>query len=101
VDWLLKENGLNDTWVHLYCNDVIPKVKEGLPPNDILSIHDSTETIDKILFRSSASIQLEPSGYVLEKQSFCNAKGLPLSDHHPVSARFKWKLFEPMITFNP
>lgn len=101
VDWLLRENGLGDAWVRLHCNGIIPKVKEGLPPNDILSINNSTETIDKILFRSSTSIQLEPSEFVLEKQSFCNGKGLPLSDHHPVSARFNWKLFEPMITFNP
>jgi endonuclease/exonuclease/phosphatase family metal-dependent hydrolase len=101
VDWLLKENGLFDAWVHLHCNGIIPKVKEGLPPNDILSINDSTETIDKILFRNSESIQLEPSEYVLEKQLFSNINGLPLSDHHPVSARFKYKLIEPMITFNP
>lgn len=100
VDWLLKENGLSDAWVHLHCNGIIPKVKEGLPPNDILSINDSTETIDKILYRNGASIQLEPSEFVLEKQSFYNANGIPLSDHHPVSARFKWKMFEPMITFN-
>ncbi|MBO9613068.1 MAG: endonuclease/exonuclease/phosphatase family protein [Dyadobacter sp.] len=101
VDWLLRENELTDTWVRLHCNGIIPKVKAGLPPNDILSIDDSTETIDKILFRSSASIQLEPFEYVLEKQSFYNTNGLPLSDHHPVSARFNWKLFEPMITFTP
>ena len=101
VDWLLRENGLSDTWVRLHCNGIIPKVKEGLPPNDILSISDSTETIDKILFRSSESIHLEPSEYVLEKQSFYNTNGLPLSDHHPVSARFKWNEVEPMITFNP
>lgn len=101
VDWLLKENELSDTWVRLHCNSIIPKAKMELPPNDILSIDDSTETIDKILFRSSASIKLEPYDYVLEKQSFYNENGLPLSDHHPVSARFSWKLFEPMITFNP
>lgn len=101
VDWLLRENGLSDAWVRLHCNGIIPKVKEGLPPNDILSIVDSTETIDKILFRSSELIKLEPSQYVLEKQLFYNENGLPLSDHHPVSARFNWKLFEPMITFNP
>lgn len=100
VDWLLKENGLSDAWVNLHCNGIMPKVKEGLPPNDILSISDSTETIDKILYRNGASIHLEPSEFVLEKQSFYNGNGLPLSDHHPVSARFKWKLFEPMITFN-
>jgi len=101
VDWLLKENGLSDAWVHLHCNGVLPRVKEGLPSNDILSIDDSTETIDKILFRSSPSILLEISQFALEKQSFCNENGLPLSDHHPVSARFNWKLFEPMITYNP
>ncbi|SEJ02662.1 Endonuclease/Exonuclease/phosphatase family protein [Dyadobacter sp. SG02] len=101
VNWLLKENGLSDTWVRLHCDGIIPKAKDGLPPSDILSINDSTETIDKILFRSNESIQLEPFEHVLEKQSFYNSNGLPLSDHHPVSARFKYKLLEPMITFNP
>lgn len=101
VDWLVRENELTDIWVRLHCKGIIPKVKAGLPPNDILSINDSTETIDKILFRGSPSIKLEPSDYVLEKQSFYNENGLPLSDHHPVSARFNWRLFEPMITFKP
>ncbi len=100
VDWLLKENGLADPWVSMHCKNHLPFRSDAIPASDILSLTDSCETIDKILFRSSAFIQLKPAAYALEKVMFTNAKGLPLSDHHPVSARFEWKILHDIIAYD-
>ncbi|WP_426294787.1 endonuclease/exonuclease/phosphatase family protein [Dyadobacter endophyticus] len=100
VDWLLKENELSDAWVSLHCKNQLPFRSNAIPASDILSLTDSCETIDKILFRSSAFIQLKPAAYALEKAMFTNAKGLPLSDHHPVSARFEWKIINDVIAYD-
>ena len=100
VDWLLKENGLADPWVSMHCNNRLPARSDAVPASDILSLTDSCETIDKILFRSSAFIHLKPAAYAMEKAMFSNAKGLPLSDHHPVSARFEWKIRNEVIAYD-
>lgn len=100
VDWLLRENELTDTWISLHCKNQLPIRSDAVPPSDILNLTDSSETIDKILFRSSAFIQLKPSSYALEKAMFTNTKGQPLSDHHPVSARFEWKIMNDVIAYD-
>lgn len=98
VNRLLTENDLTDAWVDLHCKGKIPASSNALPASDILSLTDTCETIDKILFRSSPFIELKPASYALEKQLFSNAAGMPLSDHHPVSARFEWKMREAELT---
>ncbi|MCF0074404.1 endonuclease/exonuclease/phosphatase family protein [Dyadobacter sp. CY261] len=99
VHWLLKENGLSDAWVNMHCSNQLPSPSDAIPASDILGLTDSCETIDKILFRSSPFIQLKPAAYALEKELFTNAKGIPLSDHHPVSARFEWNVLEDVIAY--
>ncbi|SDG92893.1 Endonuclease/Exonuclease/phosphatase family protein [Dyadobacter soli] len=100
VDRLLKENGLADPWVNMHCKNQLPVRSDAIPASDILSLTDSCETIDKILFRSSPFIQLKPAAYALENVMFTNAKGQPLSDHHPVSARFEWKFVDEVIAYD-
>lgn len=99
VDRLLQENDLTDAWVNLRCRNKLPARSDAMPQSNILQLTDSCETIDKILFRSSAFIQLKPAAYALEKELFTNAKGLPLSDHHPVSARFEWRIADHVIAY--
>ena len=89
---LLAENHLEDSWIFLKHNGNFPKSGMQLPDNDILKLDDQSETIDKILYRSSSQIQLNPSDYNLEKYLFTNVKGMPLSDHNPVSVTFTWTL---------
>ena len=89
---LLAENHLEDSWIFLKHNGNFPISVMQLPDNDILKLDDQSETIDKILYRSSSQIQLNPSDYNLEKYLFTNLKGMPLSDHNPVSVTFSWSL---------
>ncbi len=84
-----------------------PDILKEFPSEDILSITDSCETVDKILYKSSSEIDLTVADYKFENHLFSNAQGLPLSDHIPVSAKFFWKLHrkvhnrnEPILTKN-
>ncbi|WP_428660860.1 endonuclease/exonuclease/phosphatase family protein [Runella sp.] len=90
INLLLEENNLSDTWLILKGNIQLPIPLSESPSDDILNIEENHETIDKILFRSGNRIRLLPSMYKLEKEFFKNKAGLPLSDHHPVSAEFIW-----------
>ena len=91
---LLNANSLTDAWVTLLHNDILPTALKQLPASDILNLQNDSETIDKILFRSSDKIQFIPSQYRLENVLFNNNTGRPLSDHHPVSLVFTWKLID-------
>jgi endonuclease/exonuclease/phosphatase family metal-dependent hydrolase len=97
---LLEENRLSDAWLGLHCKNTPPVSSSTIPASNILNLTDTCETIDKILFRSSNTIQLKLSGYALEKQRFSDPSGTPLSDHHPVSARFEWQLIQDRIAYD-
>jgi endonuclease/exonuclease/phosphatase family metal-dependent hydrolase len=88
---LLVSNHLSDAWVVLNQQGEFPKAIVDLPSDNILSITDTCESIDKILFRNSEKLVLEPSYYAVPKTVFSDVKGRPLSDHHPVSLSFSWK----------
>ncbi|WP_229253980.1 endonuclease/exonuclease/phosphatase family protein [Dyadobacter sp. NIV53] len=92
LNTLLTDNSLTDTWVSLQNNGSMPIALTQTPEKNILGLNASTETIDKILYRSSNEILLKPSEYKLERQLFNTATGIPLSDHHPVSLSFAWTL---------
>jgi endonuclease/exonuclease/phosphatase family metal-dependent hydrolase len=47
------------------------------------------ERIDRVLYRSSATVALAPQKYVVE--SWVDSQGEPLSDHEPVSVEFSAK----------
>jgi endonuclease/exonuclease/phosphatase family metal-dependent hydrolase len=89
---LLLNNGLKDAWVILNKQGQLPMSIVDLPSDDILSITDTCESIDKILFRNSDQILLNPSYYQVPKALFSDEAGRPLSDHNPVSLSFNWKL---------
>lgn len=89
---LLVENDLYDAWVFLNKEGQFPEAIADLPMDNILGITDTCESIDKILFRNSDRIRLAPQYYRVPKVLFSDEQGRPLSDHHPVSLSFSWKL---------
>ncbi|CAG5003122.1 Sphingomyelinase [Dyadobacter sp. CECT 9275] len=92
VHQLLANNHLTDAWVMLVNHDHLPQPVQKLPESQILRMNSRSESIDKILYRSNDRIQLNISEYNLNNQLFNDKNGTPLSDHHPVSLRFSWKL---------
>lgn len=97
INLLNSENGLTDAWMSHKQNGQLPHASKTIPPANILTLTDTCETIDKILYRSNKDIELKTAEYQLEKLLFTNLKGLPLSDHHPVSAKFLWNLRTDLI----
>jgi len=51
----------------------------------------SPETIDRIMFRSSAKLLLEPTTW-REVDEFIDSNGTPLSDHEAIHVDMSWKL---------
>lgn len=88
---ILYKNKLFDAWVQLKAGEKLPSYKP-FSREDILTLTDTCETIDKILYRSSTKITLIPEQYALPNKKFVNEEGLPLSDHLPVSLYFSWQL---------
>ncbi|MFT3922416.1 MAG: endonuclease/exonuclease/phosphatase family protein [Myxococcales bacterium] len=89
VSGLLSGADLKDVWVELERGSVLPPSPSGEAPecaNDEANL--MCERIDKILYRSSASVTLTPTGYRVDSQRFTDADGRPLSDHPPVVATF-------------
>ncbi|SEI37236.1 Metal-dependent hydrolase, endonuclease/exonuclease/phosphatase family [Dyadobacter koreensis] len=94
VGILNTENNLEDVWLLKKNRSICHEISRAFPNDDILSVTDSCETIDKILFRGSKDLILRIRDYKLENILFTNKSGQPLSDHHPVSARFQWSLIK-------
>ncbi|MCF2492963.1 endonuclease [Dyadobacter chenhuakuii] len=92
IQILTKENGLQDAWINHKNSGKMPDASKVIPLANILNLSDSSETIDKIFFRSSETLDLQATSYSFLNNDFNNEKGLPLSDHHPVSARFSWQV---------
>ena len=49
------------------------------------------ENIDRILYRSGSSVQLEAASYQIAPE-FVDAAGTPLSDHEAVHVEMNWTL---------
>jgi endonuclease/exonuclease/phosphatase family metal-dependent hydrolase len=90
IQILTAENGLQDAWIKHKKKGRVPEALKIIPASNILNLTDSSETIDKILFRSSPTIELKTVSYSLLNRLFIDKEGLPLSDHHPVTAQFSW-----------
>ncbi|WP_051293022.1 endonuclease/exonuclease/phosphatase family protein [Olivibacter sitiensis] len=91
----IMENGLKDGWTTLRQDDVHPVPSSSFKVMDNLLVTDSCESIDKVLFRNSKDLLLEPDDYWVENKLFVDDRGNPLSDHCAVSLRFRWQLTKP------
>jgi len=54
-----------------------------------LALDCGNELVDKVFFRSSDSLQLQPVSWAVPPE-FVSPEGAHLSDHEPVSVRFAW-----------
>jgi len=79
--------GFQDGWLETYNNGVQPdNCDEG--------------SIDKILFRSSAVVDLSLLAFLNERDNFLDENGVELADHDPRSAEFAYTSIEfPTVSF--
>lgn len=84
---LLQAYGLQDVWIKLIRNGIVP-------PDSTSSIKHANhinkiEFVDKVFYRSSKALALNPVNYNIEIDKFLDFEG-PLSDHNPLMVRFKY-----------
>lgn len=90
VSELLAAVGLTDVWLELVRGGDLPPVGPALTDGcDADPAGAACERIDKILYRSSDRLRLEPLAYDVPAD-WVDAAGEQLSDHHPVSALFRY-----------
>jgi hypothetical protein len=85
--------GFADVWIELARNNVVPEM--GGPKLKVCFPDPSgpeCEPVDKIFYRSSASVQLTPLSYQHDDPRYYYTNGDPLSDHSPLFARFHFKV---------
>jgi hypothetical protein len=86
---MLAAVGLTDVWVELERGGVLPSIGGSL--SDCADPSAGTcERVDKILYRSSASLALEALDHEVLESLFTDSAGQPLSDHDPVYALFRY-----------
>src|SRR5690606_29159488 len=88
----MHQAALLDSWVLLKNKGSLPKLMENFQAPSALQITDAMESIDKIYFRNSDELLLQPEDYLVQKDLFVNPSGVPLSDHCAISLTLKWKL---------
>jgi hypothetical protein len=86
---------LQDVWIELERGGVRPEIGASLTAGCAVDpAAGDCERVDKIMYRSSEWVQLEPILHEVPDELFSDPLGEPLSDHEPVHAVFE-------VTFVP
>lgn len=85
---MLAAAGLTDVWLELERGGVRPAIGPALRDCADPS-SGGCERVDKIFYRSGATVLLEALDHEVLRSLFSDAAGAPLSDHDPVYARFE------------
>lgn len=85
--------GFKNVWIELTRNGVAP-LQDG---NSLIDCSTNTtsptcEVVDKIFYRSNSQITLTPTFYQLDDARFYDVDSLPLSDHRPMNAKFRYTI---------
>ena len=90
---VLETCGLTDPWIDLKRDGDVPADGDALSDWGNLN-SGNHEVVDKIWYRSGASVELEALSYDLLDTMFTDENGEQLSDHFPITATFSYTLVE-------
>lgn len=90
---VLEPCGLTDPWIDLKRNGDVPADGDALSDWNNLN-SGNHEVVDKIWYRSGASVELTALSYDLLDTMFTDENGEQLSDHFPITATFSYTLNE-------
>jgi len=90
---VLEPCGLVDPWIEFKRNGDVPADGDALSDWGNLN-SGNHEVVDKIWYRSGASVELEALSYDLLDTMFTDENGEQLSDHFPITATFSYTLNE-------
>ncbi|KAB8239285.1 hypothetical protein ETB97_007095 [Aspergillus alliaceus] len=85
------EQNMTNPWVELILKGVEPKEGTGPWMCENPTTNNTCETVDKIFYRGSRSIELSATFWSYVGSKFL-LDGHILSDHNPVTSNFTWKL---------
>lgn len=88
----LTQTKLQDSWVTTILQGNYPVMQDNFEIISDLERNDNTESIDKILYRSSVQLKFEPTKYKIYLDHFLDGNRLHLSDHLAVMTELKWSL---------
>ncbi|CCC13990.1 hypothetical protein SMACR_08157 [Sordaria macrospora] len=79
--------GLTDVWIEIHRNSILPSDATvcGNPAETA-----TCEIVDKVLYRSSPLVKLQPTAFEYAAPKFLSAEGGVLSDHNPVLVNLTW-----------
>jgi endonuclease/exonuclease/phosphatase family metal-dependent hydrolase len=86
---LLRSCNLRDPWIQLVRNGSVPSDGAALMDTSDLN-GPNYEVVDKVFYRGSKSVALTPLSYRLENTKFVDQSGAQLSDHYPITVKFKY-----------
>lgn len=90
---VLETCGLTDPWIEFKRNGDVPADGDALSDWGNLN-SGNHEVVDKIWYRSGASVELTALSYDLLDTMFTDENGEQLSDHFPITATFSYTLNE-------
>lgn len=90
---VLETCGLTDPWIEFKRNGDVPADGDALSDWGNLN-SGNHEVVDKIWYRSGASVELTALSYDLLDTMFTDENGAQLSDHFPITATFSYTLNE-------
>ncbi len=91
---LITNNGMTDVWIEVERNgDYPPQGGTALACSWPYFNDVTCEVVDKIFYRSSQYIDLDPTSYQLDDPDWVSPDGTePLSDHYPLMADFNYSI---------
>lgn len=72
---------------------ILDDFRETAGMTDVCEVVDcgaDADEIDRMMFRSSETLDLIPVSHRFERAEFVDAEGAPLSDHDPLAVQFAW-----------
>ncbi|KAF4445648.1 hypothetical protein F53441_10648 [Fusarium austroafricanum] len=86
----LTDAGFTDSWVQLIQGGKYPVAGAAANPCPVPAPDNKCEIVDKVFYRSGASVKLNAKTFNYVPKVFVQPDGNILSDHNPVLVEFSW-----------
>lgn len=92
--------GMKDVWIENIRGGSYPEMGADALVGTSGETSANNEVVDKIFYRSGATVTLSPTSYQVENTYFTDSNGNQLSDHYAISANFTYTKDENLTYSN-
>ncbi len=85
---------MTNAWVELERSGVAPAPGSNVPQCGNPSLDSSCESLDKLWYRGSSTLQLQATSFSYGGNAFLQTNGNILSDHTPILVEFAWNVVQ-------